>query len=356
MKRFYPILFCVTALLVVSCGTRQSKESDQNKTLVTDMAGRNVSVPKKITRVFCSNDATSIFMNALAPDMLVGRNSAANKSQLGYIAEAFLKLPPLGFIFYGKSTLNVEELATLKPDALICPLFEHTTPEYITDFESYGEKLGIPVIMVDLDFEKLPEAFEFTGKLLGKQNEASALAEYCRQTFEWATSIRNAVTEPVSVYVAEGTNGLHTIPAGSTHSQTIRLAGVANCADVNEDYGYKDMPINMEQVLNWNPDYLLISSRSFSEKEGDLAPFLKSDKIWRNLRAVKENHILLIPSKPYNWIDRPPTINRLLGIKWLATSLYPEIATLDMPVEVSRFYSLFYKVDLTDEQLKILLK
>jgi hypothetical protein len=30
-----------------------------------------------------------------------------------------------------------------------------------------------------------------------------------------------------------------------------------------------------------------------------------------------------LPQAPFGWIDEPPGINRLLGIQWLAATLYP---------------------------------
>ena len=45
---------------------------------------------------------------------------------------------------------------------------------------------------------------------------------------------------------------------------------------------------------------------------------------------------------------------RLLGIEWFASVCYPSI-DIDIEQEVRDFYSLFYNVDLTDEQLQALL-
>ena len=60
------------------------------------------------------------------------------------------------------------------------------------------------------------------------------------------------------------------------------------------------------------------------------------------------------PAIPFNWFDRPPNVMRLLGIEWFATVCYPEI-DIDINQEVRDFFSLFYNVDLTGDQLQSLL-
>ena len=200
-----------------------------------------------------------------------------------------------------------------------------------------------------------PDAFHFLGKLFGKEQEANKLAEYCRETLGWAASFRSQIRDTVSVYIAEGLSGLQTIPAGSTHSQIFDIAGVRNCAAIDEDFGYKDISINIEQVIKWNPDYIIVNNRSSNQTGNILLSKIKNDKSWQMLDAVKNNHLLVVPTSPENWIGRPPGINRLPGIRWLGASLYPDIAKTDMQKEVSRFYNLFYHISLSSEQIQNIL-
>ena len=45
---------------------------------------------------------------------------------------------------------------------------------------------------------------------------------------------------------------------------------------------------------------------------------------------------------PFSWCDRPPAVNRILGIQWIANALYPDTYDVDM-------------VDVTDEQAREIL-
>ena len=65
---------------------------------------------------------------------------------------------------------------------------------------------------------------------------------------------------------------------------------------------------------------------------------------------MKGKRYYTVAGEPYNWIGRPPGPNRLLGVQWLGSVLYPETFTYDMVAKTKEFYSLFYRHELTDEE------
>jgi iron complex transport system substrate-binding protein len=73
------------------------------------------------------------------------------------------------------------------------------------------------------------------------------------------------------------------------------------------------------------------------------------------VRAVKDGKIHLAPSLPWGWIDAPPSLNRLIGLKWLLRAFYPDQAKSDLRGDMRAFYSLFYAVTLSEAQLDRLL-
>ncbi len=73
------------------------------------------------------------------------------------------------------------------------------------------------------------------------------------------------------------------------------------------------------------------------------------------MKAVRDKRIYLAPSLPYGWFDAPPGVNRLIGVRWLASILYPKRFPVDLRTTTREFYKLFYQVDLTEAQLETLL-
>ncbi|MDO8841609.1 MAG: hypothetical protein Q7V06_04740, partial [Methanocalculus sp.] len=64
----------------------------------------------------------------------------------------------------------------------------------------------------------------------------------------------------------------------------------------------------------------------------------------------------LVPQSPYCWFDRPPGINRIIGIPWTARILYPQIfSDMDMTALTKEFYLKFYHYELSEDELNSLL-
>ena len=59
---------------------------------------------------------------------------------------------------------------------------------------------------------------------------------------------------------------------------------------------------------------------------------------------------------PFAFCDRPPGLNRFLGIQWLANLFYPDYYDVDMVDVVREFYSRCYWQNLTVEQANRILE
>jgi iron complex transport system substrate-binding protein len=83
---------------------------------------------------------------------------------------------------------------------------------------------------------------------------------------------------------------------------------------------------------------------------------MPTDPGWGALRAVQTHHIHLAPALPFGWIDEPPGINRLLGLRWLAATLHPEIFPWDERAGAREFCELFYHAKPSDAALDRILQ
>lgn len=84
--------------------------------------------------------------------------------------------------------------------------------------------------------------------------------------------------------------------------------------------------------------------------------YATADSSWQKIPAVRDRRVHLIPIHPFNWFDRPPGINRLVGIPWVAHLLYPDHFSEDwLRGKIRDFYSRFYHYDLSDTELAELL-
>jgi iron complex transport system substrate-binding protein len=92
--------------------------------------------------------------------------------------------------------------------------------------------------------------------------------------------------------------------------------------------------------MKYDPDVIFVQETSFWEN-------LENDGKWRHLRAVKNKRIYKIPNEPFNWLDRPPTYMRFIGVKWLACKIHPDRCMFDVEKETQIFMELFFGKKLT---------
>jgi iron complex transport system substrate-binding protein len=71
---------------------------------------------------------------------------------------------------------------------------------------------------------------------------------------------------------------------------------------------------------------------------------------WSTITAIANGDYYEVPYGPYNWMGFPPSVQRYLGMIWLAQLLYPDVAQYDVYAEGSEYFNLFYHCDITQEQ------
>lgn len=353
MKKYRRIPALLLALLLLAgCGVvaESAPESGAEEREITDMAGRTVTVPAKIDSVFPTAPAAAIFLYMVAPDKLLGWNYALNDTEKSIILEQYHDLPNFGM----DDAVNYEAVLAAGPTmALSCGKLSDTL---IADSDALSRRLGIPVVIVDNDLDRSAEAFRFLGTLLGEEDQAEAMAVY---TEELARDLKQLAELPeearVRVYYGNGEDSLETAPKGSAHGQLLDAVNAENVAELELGEGAR-VQISAEQLLVWDPDVILVNGEPKADLSGaSAAQAILTDPNYATLTAVREGRVYGIPNAPFGWVDRPTGPNRLIGMRWLSSLLYPDYVSGEAKEEVKAFFSLFYHVDLTQEQLDRLL-
>jgi iron complex transport system substrate-binding protein len=149
----------------------------------------------------------------------------------------------------------------------------------------------------------------------------------------------------ISIYYAEGVEGLQTDPEQSQHALTFKLAGANNVAQVEvQSFGMSS--VDMERVRAWDPEVIF----AWGAAHGGADELIRESPSWADIRAVRDGRVYTVPAAPFNWVDRPPGVNRLLGVQWVANILYPDYYDVDMVAETKEFYEKMYRASITDEQ------
>ena len=70
--------------------------------------------------------------------------------------------------------------------------------------------------------------------------------------------------------------------------------------------------------------------------------------MWSGLQAVQNGKCYTIPQYPIDFCFSP-SVNRYMGIMWLATIMYPDSFDWNLREKVDEYYDLFYHCEMTDE-------
>lgn len=306
----------------------------------TDSLGREVEIPLQIDHVALSGPLAQIVLFPLCPDKLVGLSAAWSTEAEKYLPPEYFNMPEIGQLYGGKGELNLETL--LASGAQVVIDVGEPKDGMGEELDALQEQTGIPFVHVSAYTDATAQAYRMLGRLLGMEKEAEQLASYYERVFARAMEIADSVEKADLLYVT-GAEGLNVIARGSYHSEVIDL--LANNLAVVDDPSSKGTgnEVDMEQLLNWDPDYIIFAPDSIYDTVGE-------DPNWQTMTAIQNGNYYEVPACPYNWLGFPPSVQRLLGMMWMEKILYPEAADYDLYEEVAEYYRLFYHCELTEAQ------
>ncbi len=318
--------------------------------MITDMAGREVTVPTAVTHIFGANTNSTVMLYTLAPEKMVAWNIKPDEAAMVYMDPEYARLPVLGSLYGSGKESNIEEVLTYPLD-LVVLCDTKANQKVIEAADSIEERLGVSVVVVKGDMGNYDEAYAFLGPILGVEEKAEELGAYCRETLAYAGEKTDVLSDEdkVRVYYARMDDGLTTEFTGSPNAQVLELAGGINVAVGETPSG----EVTLEQVVAWNPETIIIGHIGAEKVNAYNA--IMGGGLWEETDAVQQGAVYSVPRLPFNWSDRPPSVNRVIGVKWLGSLLYPHVFDCDMTAEVKAFFSLFYHYELSDEEAAALL-
>ncbi|MEP7453531.1 ABC transporter substrate-binding protein [Phyllobacterium sp. SB3] len=311
----------------------------------TDSAGRTVEIPDSIGKVLAAGPPASVIVYTLAPQKLAGWVREPGETDKTFLLPETRALPTYGRLTGKGGTANVEAVIAARPDLIIDVGTINDT--YISLADKVQQQTGIPYILIDGSILKTADTYRLTGNLLGVPDRAADLADYADKVLRDVRTIASQIPEKnrPRVYYGRGPDGMETGLKNSINVEILEVAGAVNAAAAGTG-GLTN--VSLEQILQWNPETILASDKSFAKE-------VAGDDRWAGVAAIKAHRVFTTPSSPFGWFDTPPGVNRLIGILWLEHLFYPAEAEGNLRNEVKQFYKLFYQVDVSDQQLDELL-
>jgi len=308
---------------------------------IKDATGRTLPIPQKVERVFPAGPPAAILLYTLAPDLLLGWPRPNRKEECAYMLADICTRPTVGRLTGRGNTANLEVMLALKPDLILD--VGSTRATFVSLAERVQAQTGIPYALLDGRFDAIPATYRKLGELVHRKADAKKLADYSAHALQTITGRIADIPHDKRprVYYARGPRGLVTGLGGSINVETIEL--LAQNVAGGTHGGLAN--VSIEQVLLWNPQVIVTIDLFF-------AATVREDPAWRAVDAVKSGKVHLSPKMPFGWVDFPPSVNRLIGLWWLAKVLYPERFPEDMSKLTREFYATFYHRTPTDAQIE----
>lgn len=301
--------------------------------VVVDDYNNSVEVPEHITKIFAASPPISMSVLAFNPDLLAGLNTPFNEEQKKYVGSAYSKPVVGGFMGEGK-TPNFEMLANVKPDVILLWGKMINSQKVLEKLKA----LGIPTLLVKNDsIYDIMGQFKLLGELTRDNARSNELIAYTKESLSLIESLQSELSKQKAIryYFAQGVDGLSSECDGSFHLEPFNYAGAKNALNCKMSSNYGMEKISAESIALSSPDVIIAMEKMFYNN-------IKENPHFKNLLATKASRVYLVPSQPFNYISRPPSFMRLLGIRWLINSFYPSMLKRSFEDEKKEFEKLFF--------------
>lgn len=384
------LIVCMFLILLVSlpfsgCTSEKATlpatdpSTNDESSIITDMRGVQVKVPKNITRTAVISDGfvECVMISLGVQDNIVavgttitpnnkveipsvkGENITYENGQntMLYLDPSIkdtIRLTPQQY-----NVISFEALASSDPDVIILRVGDcsvgwdnrDTMNKTINTMES----LGIPVIVLysptyysNSDLSTIREEIKIIGQIFGKEEKALELADYIQSTEKMISDRTRDIPEtdkPSVLYLGLSPNARKA--GGSGHSwgidtpESYTIEGIVHAKNAYRDTGTAKI-LNAEQVLAIDPDVILLATSWGYHPARELyeAPYYQN---LNELSAIKNKKVYSMPWTPSNCARR---LEYPIDLMITAKACYPEkFQDIKVHEWVLDFYKQAYNVD-----------
>lgn len=266
---------------------------------VTDLAGREVTVPAEPERILLGEGFLLLSLGFVTPDPLAslagwgGDLKSFDPATYALFAEAFPALEELPTVGLGSfETFSVEQALGLRPDLVVFSLWQAAgDPE---ELAAPFEAAGIPVLFVDFYQDPLDNtirSLELLGRALGQEERVAAFAAFHEEHLA-------RITDRLSGEQGEGPSVLlHAFPAlwpccwsagGGGIGEAIGLLGGRNIG-ADRFPSANGGQLNLEYVITQDPEVYIATGVAGAAADGlQLGSGVGPEEARASLEAVVE--------------------------------------------------------------------
>ncbi len=320
----------------------------------TDMDGHTVTIKKQVKTVYITGmtplPAVYRYYKGSAEGLVAIPQDSKDMLSKSVFKDIFADLltVPSDSANSG-ATVNVEAILKANPDVVFI------TGGYEDSYKALVNA-GLTVVAFTTAMTKdcnamstVEQWLQQIAKVFGDTDRSDALIKENNKALTEITNITKTIAEkdkPKAIIIFALSDNKMTVAGGGHYSDFwLGSTGAINAAAELD----KIQPVNIEQIMKWNPDIIYITNFNTAMPEDIYNNKIKGFD-WSEVKAVKNKQVYKIPLGSYRWYA--PSLEGSLMLKWMAAKNHPKLfASTDIKKEFSGFFSSFYNWKLTDEQI-----
>ncbi|MEP4547670.1 MAG: ABC transporter substrate-binding protein [Saccharospirillum sp.] len=329
------LAFCTSAL--AEQGAINVLDQNDRPVVLDEPAQRVATIPMPAASMFTSVAGGVDRLAAMHP---------ASKTALeeGILGEFYPDASTIPSDIVGNGFMpNIESLLTVNPDLVL--QWAHRGTDIIEPLE----QAGLTVATLNYGTEELAQGWiQLLGELLGEEEKSQRMIQWRDQTLADIRDQLADVTEaekPRTLYFLRFLSEYRVAAEGTYNDFYIDLAGGANPAE-----GNNWLTIDAEQILNWDPEVILLNGF-----EAGLSPQdVYDNPLFADVSAVVNRRVYHVPLGGYRW--DPPNQESPLMWMWLTSLLQPDQVDYDLRHEMRDAYQWIYGQTPSENQLNAILR
>jgi len=281
----------ILAMLLGGCGNKNSEEDTKVYLYsIKDQTNTIVNFEKLPNRILpISQEITEIVIDMVEPERILAISSDA-LSEKSFVREKAKKIKTVY-----PNYASTEKIIQLKPDLVILQETQDVTK--IKTLRDMGIKVA--VVSSPRDMESIKQRIISIAEIVHREeNGGEIVAKMDRKLAAINALIKNMRIENRRTVLAFSSNGAFGRAEGM-FDNLCKTAGITNAA---ANAGLRRLDhLSKEQVIELNPDYILLPKFEDKEKMPKMAKEVIEDPAYNTLKAIKLKHIILLDEKYYRY-------------------------------------------------------
>lgn len=334
MKKALFSIAILSILFFISTGCSNTRLPEVEMMSIIDMIGREVEVPVDAQRIAVLNSYLLEIMIALDVDLnrvvAIDSYSQSGRSWVYTTGRwpALMGLPSPEV----NNEINVETMLSVNPDLILSVVIGEGA---FSRIEPHEHLFDAPIVVFDLQsITTYNDNFELLAQIVDAKERSDFIINIFNDMFESLDAALENIElqDRVRVYhaLSQPTNTLNANIFQS--DQIVRAGGINVAAYMEGGWGGLNIPVTVEQIIEWSPDVIVMLY------ECPLEAFTE-DARFAPIPAIVSGRVYRHPES--GWGFASP--RAIYAIKWLSVMFYPELfSDTDIASDLNVFYETLF--------------